>query len=310
MNRVLIGAAGAAIVLAGNHLATAQTSAGAGAGYEIAITVDDLPWTGAEPLSGVEAADQTRRLLAAFAARGVVATGFVICAGLAQHPGLVEGWLAEGHGIGSHSGRHGDLDAGDLAAWVADVRDCDRQLRARFGPIWLFRYPLLHQGATAERRAAGEALLAELGYRNAHVSVDNAEWVVAQAWAATPGDAAARARIADLYVEHMLRSVAHAREVARLRFGREVRQVLLLHANALNAAQGGALLDALAADGARFITLDSALADAVYAMPDGYTGPRGLSWLYRAAPARPDLAAWDAAEEARLRAALAAIAGR
>jgi hypothetical protein len=39
----------------------------------------------------------------------------------------------------------------------------------------------------------------------------------------------------------------------------------------------------------------------VYGLPDGYTGDRGLSWLYRFEPPAPELAAWDDAEARRLR---------
>lgn len=38
----------------------------------------------------------------------------------------------------------------------------------------------------------------------------------------------------------------------------------------------------------------------VYGRPGGCTGSKGLSWLYRAAPARPAGAAWDDGETAAL----------
>ena len=57
----------------------------------------------------------------------------------------------------------------------------------------------------------------------------------------------------------------HAREVGRERFGREVRHVLLLHANRLNADHLDRLLEILARDGARFVPLETALADPIYA---------------------------------------------
>lgn len=313
----LAGLAAVLVVSTGADLWTGPRPAGYGPEsqrpvMELAVTVDDLPWTAAARTPAGVAAAGTRRLLAALAERRLPATGFVICEGLLVHPGVVASWRAAGHGLGSHSGRHGDLDAGPLEAWLADVRWCDGALRDAIGPVRDFRYPMLHQGGTTARRESAAALVAELSYRNAPVTIDNAEWVVAQAWA----DAEARSddavldRLRDVYVEHIRRSIAHARETSLARFGRDVRHILLLHANALNAVHLGTLLDALAADGVRFIPLDSALADPVYALPDGYTGPLGLSWLYRVAPARPDLAPWDTEEEARVRSVLAGLVER
>jgi hypothetical protein len=82
-----------------------------------------------------------------------------------------------------------------------------------------------------------------------------------------------------------------------------VPHVLLLHANLLVADHIGALIDRLRGEhGFRFVTVASAQRDSVYSRPDGYTGGQGLSWLYRMAPATPELHAWDDAEAARLRA--------
>ncbi|MCI0433843.1 MAG: polysaccharide deacetylase family protein [Gemmatimonadetes bacterium] len=276
---------------------------------EMAVTVDDLPWVAAGRAPAEAVRTGTSRLLDALAARGVVATGFVICDGMEAQPGIVESWQAADHSVASHSGRHQDLNTAALAVWLEDIRRCDRLLRELGGPVRYFRYLLLHEGPTEERRRAAVRLLHELGYRNAPVSVDNAEWVVAEAWAVAEAQADADAldEIRAIYVEHMRRAIAHARETALARFGRDVRHVLLIHANALNAANLGLLLDTLARDGARFVPLDSALADPVYAQPADYTGPCGLSWLYRVEPAAPELAAWDTREEERVRAALAGV---
>ena len=96
--------------------------------------------------------------------------------------------------------------------------------------------------------------------------------------------------------------MAHFQEVARTRLGRDVDQILLLHANALAADHLGSLLDALKAQGYDFISLEEALRDPVYDRADGYTGRKGLSWLYRFEPAIPEGAEWDDREEAHLRA--------
>ena len=54
--------------------------------------------------------------------------------------------------------------------------------------------------------------------------------------------------------------------------GYEPRQILLLHANWLEADHVAELLDALRKRGYQFITLQEALSDPVYSAPDDYAG--------------------------------------
>jgi hypothetical protein len=51
--------------------------------------------------------------------------------------------------------------------------------------------------------------------------------------------------------------------------------------NALNADRLDALLAMLERRGYRFIAVDEALRDPAYALPDGYVGPKGFSWIER-----------------------------
>ena len=48
-----------------------------------------------------------------------------------------------------------------------------------------------------------------------------------------------------------------------------------------------------------FLSLEEALADPIYAMPDDYVGHGGISWLYHLAPAMREWA-WEDASWAEL----------
>jgi len=63
--------------------------------------------------------------------------------------------------------------------------------------------------------------------------------------------------------------------------GYEMRQVLLLHANALNADWFDGLAKMMKPRGYRFIPIKRALEDKAYSSIDTYTGPGGISWLHR-----------------------------
>ena len=55
--------------------------------------------------------------------------------------------------------------------------------------------------------------------------------------------------------------------------GRQIKQVLLLHANSINADHFGDLVAMLKRRGTKFITLAEALTDSAYQSPDTTTGP-------------------------------------
>lgn len=270
----------------------------------LAVTLDDLPWVGPLP-PGEDRARATSRLLAAMAEHGVTAVGFVDCARVEPGAATLRLWLEGGHVLGNHTEDHVDLNRADPSAWAASARRCDAFLRELTGEptIW-FRYPYLHRGPTRERYRAGVEALTELGASVAPVTIVTLDWVLAGPYARAlhDGDSARAAEIGEALVDHVARATAHYQEAARARVGRDVAHILLLHANALAADYIGAVLERLAGEGFEFVTLEAALDDPVYELPDDYIGPEGLSWLYRFEPAAPELAEWDEEEMQRLRA--------
>jgi peptidoglycan-N-acetylglucosamine deacetylase len=270
----------------------------------VAITIDDLPWIGAfRP--GETRGDALRRLADTLRSREVPAIGFANCDRAEPGSPLLRMWLDAGLELGNHTAAHLDLNDAPIDDWLRDVRSCHDVVRklTNAARIW-FRYPFLHQGPTPDRQAAALALLRELDSPIAHVTIDNSDWILAVAYgeAITAGDSMRAAAIGDAFVEHILRATVHYQDVARSRVGRDVPHVLLLHANLLVADWIGTLLDRLRAEhGVRFVSLEAALRDPVYARPDGYTGADGLSWLYRLEPSSPAMKEWDDMEAARLR---------
>ncbi len=263
--------------------------------FEIAITIDDLPF-----VSGLGPGDSrpqaTARILSALADHHAPATGFVVCE--REGDELLQQWLAAGIELGNHSSAHRHLDRISLTDWSADLRACNAKLASLTGtpPRW-FRYPFLQTGRTSGRRDSARAIVSESGLRSAFVSVDTGEWALVSPYvqALSNGDHARADSIGSAYLEHLMAAIDHYRTFARAHVGRDVRHILLLHANALAADRLDSLLTRIEAADGRFITLEEALSDSVYALPDRYAGPIGLSWLYRVASA--DSAwAWDNAQ--------------
>ncbi len=261
----------------------------------IAVTVDDLPVTPAGLHSVEQQAQITRRLLATLTTHGVPAVGFVNEAKLdgdgRRDPrlvGLLELWLEAGQELGNHGFAHLDLHAVDVGAWEADVLRGERVIRplieAHGGRLRWFRHPYLHVGRSVDVQHRSTEFLDRHGYEVAPVTVDSGEWVYGRAYADAwnRADRALMRTLGEDYIRYMLAVVEFYEGQARTIVGREIPQVLLVHASALNADWLGRLLSELEGRGYAWIPLERALADPAYSRPiDGYTGPGGITWLHR-----------------------------
>ena len=267
----------------------------------LAVTFDDLPWNG-PGYSDAEIRGLTDTLLATLTERGIHATGLVTCRGIRPGAPFLRMWLDAGMELGNHTWSHRDLNSTPADEWLADAKRCDEAVSdVTGGPVRWFRYPMLHQGDELAVRDSVARTLERWGYSNAHVTIDNSEWLLARAYdlAMRAGEEAEATAIVDAYVAHLVDAARHFRKAALDKFGREADHVLLLHANAIAARHVGDLLDALEADGFEIASLEAALTDPIYSRVDEYVGPTGLSWIYRAGPLSPD-DPWDDVAEAAL----------
>lgn len=264
----------------------------------LAVTIDDLPAPPRAVVSNDPAAlaAVTKRLLAALAARSVPAVGFVNEGKLdvegesaeqrAARVEVLRLWTAAGLELGNHTYSHKSLNRTPLEEFEADVvrgEPVTRGLLAEKGrTLRYFRHPFLQVGLELDKRRAFEKFLAERGYTVAPVTVDNDEYVFAFVYADAlrRGERERAAKVAADYLDYMEGVFAFVEEVSRNLTGREIAQVLLVHANELNADHLGALLDRVAARGYRFVKLEEALRDPAYALPDDYVGNWGISWLH------------------------------
>jgi hypothetical protein len=87
-------------------------------------------------------------------------------------------------------------------------------------------------------------------------------------------------RVATAYVPYMEQVFEFFERLSRESFGYEVKQTVLLHANELNADHFEHLAAMMKRRGYSFITLEKALKDAAYDLPDAQAN-RGISWIHR-----------------------------
>ena len=265
----------------------------------VAVTFDDLPFTGDRGYADVSAISEfTSKLLATLKSNKVPAIGFVNERFL-QREGETEAraailkmWVDAGFELGNHTFAHASFYKTPLAAFQQQVIDGEPVTRslldARGMKLRYFRHPFLNTGPDLKTKEAFEKFLAERGYRVAPVTIDNADWIFSRAYsdALHRNDRETMRRIADEYTPYMERMFEFYERMSVELFGREIPQTLLVHANTLNAHHFGRIIHMLKRRGYEFVTLDEALRDKAYEHRDTYTGEMGISWLQRWAMTR------------------------
>jgi peptidoglycan/xylan/chitin deacetylase (PgdA/CDA1 family) len=144
-----------------------------------------------------------------------------------------------------------------------------------------FRHPYLDTGRDLLTREQADAFLVERGYRIAPITLDGWDWMFAGVYedAKKRNDTALQQQLVKDYLSHHDEGFAYAEQLSIKIIGYEPRQILLLHASNLEADHIGELLDVLRKRGYRFITLEDALGDQAYSLPDTYVGEEGSGWL-------------------------------
>lgn len=247
---------------------------------QVALTFDDLPAVSARYTTPAGKDTLTRLLLGHLTRHKAPAIGFVI--GDARQPAL-RLWTQAGMTLGNHTFAHSDFHRVPSAEHLQDILLCHRSMtNAGFRPAF-FRSPYLHRGHSRTRQDSLTSFLRELGYREAPVTVDNADYLFSSAYdkALLRHDTAAANAIGRQFVDYLRQCLRYYEAQALSLVGRAIPQTVLLHANTLNAHWLGVLLDDLHREGVTFITLEEALKDPVYASPDTYTGKGGISWIHR-----------------------------
>ncbi len=258
---------------------------------EIAITIDDLPAGNANFMTGTEIIEMTGKLLGTLRDQKVPAVGFVNEKKLYKF-GEVDDrikalsmWLDGGFELGNHTFGHASLNRVPLKQWEEDVirgETVTSLLLAQHNmKLRYLRHPYLDVGRELETRRQAEAFLVDRGYRIAPVTMDAWDWMYAGVYedARRRGDTALQQQLVSSYLSYTGTVFDYYEKFSKDLIGYEPRQILLLHGNWLEADHIGELLDLLRKRGYRFVTLQDALGDPAYSLPDEYVGEEGTNWL-------------------------------
>jgi peptidoglycan/xylan/chitin deacetylase (PgdA/CDA1 family) len=259
----------------------------------VAVTIDDLPVVSTRrDLKNRQ--EITRKLLAHVTKAKVPAIGFVNENKLytdgkrdEAQVDLLRAWLSAGLELGNHTFSHVNIADVPLETYKDEILKGEiitKELLAAKGlkPRY-FRHPFLWTGLSLETKSDLGAFLSEHGYEIAPVTIDNADWIFARAYdnAFDKGDKKLSAQIGAAYVPYMEAKFDYWERQSVKIFNREIKQILLIHANFINSDYFDDLAKMLKKRGYKFVALDEALKDEAYKLPDNFVRRNGISWLHR-----------------------------
>jgi len=258
---------------------------------QVAVTIDDLPAGMSDRLPAAEITAMTTKLLGTLRDQKIPVVGFVnekkiFKTGEAdERIKALQMWLDYGFELGNHTFSHASLNQAGLKAWEDDVIQGESVLKILMAPkkmkLRYFRHPYLDTGRDLLTRQQAEAFLTERGYRIAPITLDGWDWAFAGIYegAKQRNDTALQQQIVKDYLAYHDAVFTYSEQLSVKVVGYEPKQIILLHASTLEADHIGELLDLLRKHGYRFITLEDALGDTAYSLPDTYVGEGGTGWL-------------------------------
>ncbi len=262
---------------------------------KVCITFDDLPVAVLSDKSDAFQYSVTTKLLGALTRHRIPAIGFVNEDKLYKNNKQVDKhkvnmlrlWLKAHMDLGNHTFSHLDFNQTTCNKYFQDIIDGEKITRPLmqeyFKSLRYFRHPYLNVGETKSKADSLHNFLKSRKYIEAPITIENADWVFALAYdsAMVKKDSVLMKSIGETYVNYMADELKFMEGLSVNLFGRNIRQVVLLHTNALNADFLGKLAEVYERNNYKFIRMKDALKDKAYQTPVTVYGDWGSSWIYR-----------------------------
>lgn len=260
----------------------------------MSITIDDMPFQHQSMFESEKQMELVKKIIAHFQKYDVPAIGFVNEGKLYNNKlidsaklNILKMWLDAGLELGNHTFSHLDINQVSFDEYKNDIlkgAKISSMLSKEHGIKYeYFRHPYLRSGETEERMLELKKFLKDNNYKVAPVTIDNSEWIFAFAYnkAYEQNDSTTMKKLGTDYIKYMIDKIKYYEDQSYKLFGRNIKQVLLIHANILNADYLGYLLKAISDYDYKFITLDETIADKAYETENNYVGKYGPLWIHR-----------------------------
>ena len=236
------------------------------AGQNIALSFDD----GFNPETNPQASHWNAAILASLSAAEVNAIYFVTGQRVDSSEGLslVSDWGKAGHIVANHTYSHLNLSSKNvsLESFITDVKRNEQLLKILPGWEKRFRFPYLKEGNTLEDRDGFRQWLTEQDYKPGAVSIDASDWSYNQRYLKWLKHHLGEDESVFLkaYLDHLWNRASYYDELSHRLLNRSIDHVILLHANAINAAFLPDIIAMFNSKGWTIISPSKAYEDAIY----------------------------------------------
>ena len=200
---------------------------------------------------------------------------------------LLECWVNNDLDLGNHTYSHPDYNSTSFNDYSQDILKGEtitkHLLNSKGKSIRYFRHPFLHAGNSKIKADSLNDFLSNHGYRVAPITIDNEDYLFALAYKRAKGksDENLRIQIGQDYVSYMEQKLKYFETQAYKLFGRNINQILLVHASSLNSDYIDSLATMFRKNNYIFVNMDKALEDEVYKTDIKVFGNWGISWIDR-----------------------------
>jgi peptidoglycan/xylan/chitin deacetylase (PgdA/CDA1 family) len=259
----------------------------------VAITFDDLP-VACQCETNAERRAITEKLIWTFKKYQMPILGVVNEQKLEmngvidpERVSLLRQWLMAGLELGNHGYSHKNINEISFDEYKNEILKGERVTRPLANelktPYRFFRHPYLSAGDNLKIRKELDAFLKTHHYIVPPNTITYQDYTFSWAYEAAikKGDSTLAQKIRDAYVPYTLNRWETAEKQSVELFGREVKQILMVHANLINADMFGTIAALMQKRGYVFISVDEALKDPAYSRPDSFDGEVGVTWLSR-----------------------------
>lgn len=222
---------------------------------QIAITIDDLPFVGEYRNMHL------KMIMDILIKQDVPATGFIIASEVRQSNWeMLTTFRDAGFGLGNHTYSHANLNKLKSNAFIREIKKSDAILTPVLTKPKYFRYPYLAMG-TGYKRNKVLCYLAQKHYQVAPITIDSKDFAFNQRLLSVP-EIDRRAYLKEMqpfYLDFIWQQTLKAEEHSHLSRNSDQVQILLIHANLLNAYSLNEIINLYKEHGYTFVSLNEAL---------------------------------------------------
>lgn len=221
----------------------------------ISITIDDLPFVGESRNFHLNMIMNTMK------EQQVPATGFIIASEVHR-----ENWETlhkfrdQGFGLGNHTFSHANLNKLNVKEYIHEIKRADILLSPVLTEPKYFRYPYLAMSSGIKKDKI-LCYLAKNNYQVAPITIDSKDFVFNQRLLSVP-EINRRTYLSELkpfYIDFIWQQTLKAEEHTQYHHHPEQTQILLIHANLLNAYVLPDIINFYKHKGYSFVSLEEAL---------------------------------------------------